>query len=78
MSSVDQHGEDEQLRSVALQTAQSILAARQRADEKLKEAREALRESEQRFRAIFEQAAVGIAISDLDGRLAETLSLIHI
>jgi len=72
MSSVDQHGEDEQLRSVALQTAQSILAARQRADEKLKEAREALRESEQRFRAIFEQAAVGIAISDLDGRLAET------
>ena len=72
MSSVDQHGEDEQLRSVALQTAQSILAARQRADEKLKEAREALRESEQRFRAIFEQAAVGIAISELDGRLAET------
>ena len=72
MSTVDEHGEDEQLRSVALQTAQSILSARQRADEKLKEAREALRESEQRFRAIFEQAAVGIAISDLDGHLAET------
>lgn len=72
MSPVDEYGEQEQLRSVALQTAQSILAARTRADEKLKEAREALRESEQRFRAIFEQAAVGIAISDLDGHLAET------
>jgi PAS domain S-box-containing protein len=34
-------------------------------------AQEALRESEQRLRAIFEQAAVGIAISELDGRLAE-------
>ncbi len=34
-------------------------------------AREALRESEQRLRAMFEQAAVGIAISELDGRLAE-------
>ena len=72
MSTVDEYDEEEQLRSVALQTAQSIVSARKRADEKLKEAREALRESEQRFRAIFEQAAVGIAISDLDGRLAET------
>src|SRR6185436_17432634 len=43
-----------------------------RAYDKLEEAQEALRESEQRFRAIFEQAAVGIAISELDGRLAET------
>ena len=37
----------------------------------LLETREALRESEQRLRAMFQQAAVGIAISNLDGRIAE-------
>src|SRR5437588_13084790 len=32
----------------------------------------ALRESEERFRAIFEGAAIGIALTDLDGRIVET------
>ena len=67
----DDPREEELLRSVALENARSILAARRRAEEELLAAKEALRESEQRFRAIFERAAVGIAISDLDGRLAE-------
>ena len=64
-------GEEEQLRASALQNARSILTARRRAEEELLAAREALRESEQRFRAVFEQAAVGIAISELNGQLAE-------
>jgi PAS domain S-box-containing protein len=63
--------EDERLRAVALENARSILSARRRAEEELLAAKEALRESEQRFRAIFERAAVGIAISNLDGGLAE-------
>ncbi|MBA3272107.1 MAG: PAS domain S-box protein, partial [Acidobacteria bacterium] len=37
-----------------------------------KEAAEALRDSEQRLRAIFNQAAVGIAVAALDGRFVET------
>ena len=64
--------EEELLRTVALENARSILAARRRAEEQLLAAKEALRESEQRLRAMFAQAAVGIAISELDGRLAET------
>jgi PAS domain S-box-containing protein len=48
-----------------------LMTARKRGEEELLAAREALRESEQRFRAVFERAAVGIAISELDGRLAE-------
>jgi PAS domain S-box-containing protein len=64
--------EEELLRSVALDNARSILAARRRAEEQLLAAKEALRESEQRLRAMFAQAAVGIAVSELDGRLAET------
>ena len=63
--------EEDLLRSVALENARSILAARRRAEEELLAAKEALRESEQRFRAMFEHAAVGIAISELDGRLSE-------
>jgi PAS domain S-box-containing protein len=38
---------------------------------KRKGAEEALRESEERLRATFDQAAVGIAIADLDGRFLE-------
>ena len=67
----EQDSEQDLLRSVALENARSILAARKRAEEDLFTAREALRESEQRFRAVFERAAVGIAISNLDGALAE-------
>ena len=60
--------EEELLRSVALQNANSIMRARNRAEDELNEAREALRRSEERLRATFEQAAVGIATSDLQGR----------
>ena len=63
--------EDGLLRSVALQNAQSILHARQRAEEELLRTREALRHSEERLRAMFNQAAVGIAIAELDGRLGD-------
>ena len=69
---MEDRSEEELLRTVALQNARSILAARRRAEEQLGAAQEALRESEQRLRAMFAQAAVGIAISELDGRLAET------
>ena len=66
--------EDALLRSVALQNAQTIRRARQRAEEDLLRTRETLRKSEERLRAIFEQAAVGIAIADLDGRFIDTNS----
>ena len=69
---MEDRSEDELLRTVALENARSILAARRRAEEQLVAAQEALRESEQRLRAMFAQAAVGIAISELDGRLAQT------
>jgi PAS domain S-box-containing protein len=68
---VAQHDEEQALRAVALENARAILAARRRAEEELISAREALRESDQRLRAMFAQAAVGIAISELDGRLAQ-------
>ncbi|MFN2644642.1 MAG: PAS domain S-box protein [Burkholderiales bacterium] len=64
--------EDELLRAVALENARSIRAVRKQAEAELFAAQDALRESEQRLRAVFDQAAVGIAISELDGRLAET------
>jgi PAS domain S-box-containing protein len=59
--------EEQLLRSVALQNAKSILLARQRADEELFRTKEALRESEERLRAMFNHAAVGIAVATLDG-----------
>jgi len=65
--------EDEEplLRSVALQNANSILLARQRAEAELLQAKEALRENEAQLRAIFNQAAVGIAVASLDGRFLD-------
>jgi PAS domain S-box-containing protein len=68
---VAERDEQESLRAVALENARAILAARRRAEEELLTTREALRESEQRLRAMFAQAAVGIAISELDGRMSE-------
>ena len=69
---MDQPDPDEALlRSVALQNASSILRARIRAEQELLEAKEALRASEERLRAIFDQAAVGICIAGLDGRYVE-------
>ncbi len=38
----------------------------------LKQAQEALRQSEERFRAIFEHAQVGISMTDLEGRYLQT------
>jgi PAS domain S-box-containing protein len=66
-----QPSEDELLRSVALQNAQAILAARRRAEQELVAAKEALRETAERLRATFNQAAVGFAIAGLDGRYQE-------
>jgi len=63
--------EEQLLKSVALQNAHSILLARQRAEAALLQAQEDLRRSEERLRAVFDQAAVGIAISGLDGQLIE-------
>jgi PAS domain S-box-containing protein len=63
--------EDQLLRSVALQNANSILLARHRAEEELLQAKEALRQNEERLRAIFNQAAVGIAVASLDGRFLD-------
>jgi PAS domain S-box-containing protein len=40
-------------------------------DEALRQAERALRASEERLRAVFSQAAVGIAVADLSGRLQE-------
>ncbi len=69
MSQLDD--EDLLLRSVALQNANSILLARQRAEEELLRTKEALRENVQRLQAIFNQAAVGIAIAALDGHFLD-------
>src|SRR5215210_9541853 len=63
--------EEELLRSVALQNANAILLARQRAEQELIAAKEALRETSERLQATFNQAAVGMAIAELDGRLVE-------
>ncbi|CAN5834768.1 hypothetical protein BH18ACI5_BH18ACI5_04920 [soil metagenome] len=63
--------EDALLRSVALQNATSIQRARQRAEEELVRTKDALRESAERLQAMFNQAAVGIAVADLSGRFVE-------
>lgn len=51
--------EEALLRSVALQNANSILLARQRADEELLRTKEALRESQERLRAALTAAGTG-------------------
>jgi len=63
--------EEQRLRSVALQNASTILLARQRAEQELLRTQQALRESEERLRAIFNQAAVGIAVAALDGHFVD-------
>ncbi|HSU87872.1 MAG TPA: PAS domain S-box protein, partial [Terriglobia bacterium] len=67
--------EDDLLRSVALQNAQAVLHARQRAEQELIEAKEALEQkteelahAKELFRNVFDQAAVGIARLDATGR----------
>ncbi len=67
--------EDDLLRSVALQNAQAVLLARQRAEQELIQAKEALEQkteelahAKERFQNVFDQAAVGIARIDATGR----------
>jgi PAS domain S-box-containing protein len=68
--------EDDLLRSVALQNAQAVLLARQRAEQELIQAKEALEQkteelahAKELFQNVFDQAAVGIARTDATGRL---------
>lgn len=70
--------EEKRLRTVALKNAESVLLARRDAERKLLAAKEALERktrelqaSEERFRATFSQAAVGIGICDLDGHFVD-------
>jgi PAS domain S-box-containing protein len=63
--------EDQRLRTVAFENAQAILAARQRAEAELIQTRDALLASEARLRALFNQAAVGMAVADFDARFIE-------
>lgn len=59
---------EELLRSVAMEDARSILAARQRVERELIEFKEALRASEARFRSVVEGSMQGIIIQQ-DGRI---------
>jgi len=72
------HDEEEQLRSVALQNAKSILAARQRAEQELIQAKEALelRTTELAYslstmRATLESTTDGILVTEDDGRVVD-------
>ncbi|MGH8028730.1 MAG: PAS domain S-box protein [Arenimonas sp.] len=56
---MDEQGEEDLLRSVALQNAQSILAARQRAEEALLEAQSELRESREMLRSALGASGAG-------------------
>ncbi len=62
-SSIQRTGPDE--------NAGTILAARERAENELVRTRDALRQSEERLRAVFEQAAIGIAVADLQGKFLQ-------
>ena len=63
--------EEKLLQSVALQNAASILKVRQRAEQELIDAKDELRRSNEMLRATFDEAAIGIALADLEGRLVE-------
>jgi PAS domain S-box-containing protein len=72
---VADHDEDDLLRSVALQNAQAILLARQRAEQELIQAKAALQQkteelarAKELFQDVFDQAPVGIARTDAIGR----------
>jgi PAS domain S-box-containing protein len=71
MSEAPADDEHERLREVALQNASVILAARMRAEQELVAAKEALRQSNERLQATFNQAAVGMAVANLDGVFVE-------
>ncbi len=70
--------EETRLRAAALKTAESILTARRQAERESQATREALerkteelRASEERLRATFNHAALGIAVTDLSFRFLE-------
>jgi len=64
-----QDDEEELLRSVALQNAKSILAARQRAEQELVAAKEALREWSEKLTNILESITDGFIATDKEWRL---------
>ena len=72
------HDEDKQLRSVALQNANAVLLARQRAEQELIRAKEALEQKTQelaqslsRMRATLESTSNAILVTDQDGKVTE-------
>ncbi len=52
-------------------TKDAAVLTQERTENDLRVTREALRDREERLRAIFDQAAIGIAVADFDGRLLE-------
>jgi signal transduction histidine kinase/ActR/RegA family two-component response regulator len=68
---MSQDREDELLRSVALQNAQAIRIARQRADEELTRTRDELAQSLARMRATLEATTDGILAVDVDGTITD-------
>jgi len=66
-----EEAEEKKLRRTALKNAESILAARQRADRELTTAKEALERKTEELRATFNQAAIGIAIADLNNQFLQ-------
>jgi PAS domain S-box-containing protein len=74
--------EDDELRSVALQNAQSILVARRRAEEELLRTRDALEQASrelldqgERFRVTLSSIGDGVITTDVDGRVTSLNSV---
>ncbi len=65
----DDQDEIEQMRSVALRNANSVLVARQRAQQELLEARDELRRSQTRMEKMLESLTDGFCAVDLDWRI---------
>src|SRR4051812_19411233 len=65
----DTNDEDRRLRSAALQNAQSILAARQRAEHDLLQAQEALRKQSEWLRIALSSIGDAVIATDADGRV---------
>ncbi|HVF35504.1 MAG TPA: ATP-binding protein [Candidatus Saccharimonadia bacterium] len=63
--------EQEELLQTALRNAGTIVRERARFERELLDARDTLREREERLRATFDQAAIGIAVATLDGGFVE-------